>query len=101
VLSLLFGTLPLPVLPTPLQRSLTTVPAVIMTGLGGGCWLGSSYHRSFNLPVIITRSNNVYGPHQFPEKIIPKFISLLRRGRKWYGVPPAAKVVCVGQRCRG
>jgi dTDP-D-glucose 4,6-dehydratase len=42
-----------------------------------------SYHRSFNLPIIITRSNNVYGPHQFPEKIIPKFISLLERGRKW------------------
>lgn len=49
---------------------------------------GSSYHRSFNLPVIITRSNNVYGPHQFPEKIIPKFISLLGRGRKWYVVGP-------------
>lgn len=43
-----------------------------------------SYHRSFNLPIIITRSNNVYGPHQFPEKIIPKFISLLERGRKCY-----------------
>jgi dTDP-D-glucose 4,6-dehydratase len=42
-----------------------------------------SYNRSFNLPIIITRSNNVYGPHQFPEKIIPKFISLLERGRKW------------------
>jgi len=43
-----------------------------------------SYHRSFNLPIIITRSNNVYGPHQFPEKIIPKFISLLSRQRKCY-----------------
>jgi dTDP-D-glucose 4,6-dehydratase len=42
-----------------------------------------SYQRSFDLPAIITRSNNVYGPHQFPEKIIPKFISLLNRGRKW------------------
>jgi len=45
--------------------------------------VGRSYHRSFNLPIIITRSNNVYGPHQYPEKIIPKFISLLSRGRKW------------------
>jgi dTDP-glucose 4,6-dehydratase len=43
-----------------------------------------SYQRSFNLPVIITRSNNVYGPHQFPEKIIPKFISLLSQGRKCF-----------------
>jgi nucleoside-diphosphate-sugar epimerase len=37
--------------------------------------------RSFNLPLIITRGNNVYGPHQFPEKLIPKFINQLHRGR--------------------
>ena len=30
----------------------------------------------------MTRSNNAYGPHQYPEKVIPKFISLLERGRK-------------------
>ena len=41
-----------------------------------------SYHRSFGLPVIITRGNNVYGPHQYPEKLIPKFINQLMRGRK-------------------
>ncbi|KAK6950286.1 hypothetical protein Daesc_008612 [Daldinia eschscholtzii] len=40
-----------------------------------------SYMKSFKLPVIIVRSNNVYGPHQFPEKIIPKFICLLNRQR--------------------
>ncbi|KAG0035225.1 hypothetical protein BGZ81_011269 [Podila clonocystis] len=33
-----------------------------------------AYHKSFRLPVIITRSNNVYGPSQYPEKIFPKFI---------------------------
>eukprot|EP00005_Dracoamoeba_jomungandri_P002084 CAMPEP_0174252138 /NCGR_PEP_ID=MMETSP0439-20130205/1739_1 /TAXON_ID=0 /ORGANISM="Stereomyxa ramosa, Strain Chinc5" /LENGTH=353 /DNA_ID=CAMNT_0015332635 /DNA_START=41 /DNA_END=1102 /DNA_ORIENTATION=+ len=44
--------------------------------------LVQSYHHSFDLPVLITRSNNVYGPHQFPEKIIPKFICLLQRNRK-------------------
>ncbi|SMR53187.1 unnamed protein product [Zymoseptoria tritici ST99CH_1E4] len=38
-----------------------------------------AYHRSFGLPAIIIRLNNVYGPHQFPEKIIPKFINLLQR----------------------
>ncbi|KAL2752733.1 hypothetical protein ACRALDRAFT_1065792 [Sodiomyces alcalophilus JCM 7366] len=38
-----------------------------------------SYQKSFKLPVIIVRSNNVYGPHQFPEKIIPKFTCLLNR----------------------
>ncbi|KAI0128880.1 putative rhamnose biosynthetic enzyme 2 [Xylariales sp. AK1849] len=43
--------------------------------------LVNSYMKSFKLPVIIVRSNNVYGPHQFPEKIIPKFTSLLHRQR--------------------
>jgi len=41
-----------------------------------------SYYKSFKLPVIIVRSNNVYGPHQFPEKVIPKFSCLLHRGEK-------------------
>ncbi|KAG0304837.1 hypothetical protein BGZ98_004960 [Dissophora globulifera] len=36
-----------------------------------------AYHKSFHLPVIITRSNNVYGPSQYPEKIFPKFIMSL------------------------
>ncbi|KAF8949277.1 hypothetical protein BGZ47_007987 [Haplosporangium gracile] len=33
-----------------------------------------AYHKSFKIPIIITRSNNVYGPFQYPEKIFPKFI---------------------------
>lgn len=33
------------------------------------------------MPIIITRGNNVYGPHQYPEKLIPKFINQLMRGR--------------------
>lgn len=39
-----------------------------------------SYLHSFKLSVIVTRSNNIYGPHQYPEKVIPKFISRLSRG---------------------
>jgi len=42
--------------------------------------LVKSYLHSFQLPVIITRGNNVYGPRQYPEKLIPKFISRLHRG---------------------
>ncbi|KAJ6786522.1 hypothetical protein PWT90_07041 [Aphanocladium album] len=38
-----------------------------------------SYQASFKLPCIIVRSNNVYGPHQYPEKIISKFACLLNR----------------------
>lgn len=44
--------------------------------------LVNAYSKSFKLPVMIVRSNNVYGPHQFPEKVIPKFVSLLKRGRR-------------------
>jgi UDP-glucose 4,6-dehydratase len=41
-----------------------------------------AYYKSYQLPVIITRGNNVYGPNQFPEKVIPKFINLILRGQK-------------------
>lgn len=36
-----------------------------------------SYYHSFKMPIIITRGNNVYGPRQYPEKLIPKFLDLL------------------------
>lgn len=48
----------------------------------GAEFLAKSYHRSFGMPIIITRGNNVYGPHQYPEKLIPKFINQLMRGNK-------------------
>ena len=41
-----------------------------------------SYYHSFKLPIIITRGNNVYGPNQYPEKVIPKFIKLLNNNKK-------------------
>ena len=33
--------------------------------------LVQSYNHSFKMPIIITRGNNVYGPNQYPEKLIP------------------------------
>jgi len=42
----------------------------------------NSYIKSFNLPVIIIRPNNIYGPRQFPEKLIPKSIYLLKNNKK-------------------
>ena len=44
--------------------------------------IAQSYYYSFNMPIIITRGNNVYGPNQYPEKIIPKFIKLLNENKK-------------------
>jgi dTDP-glucose 4,6-dehydratase len=44
--------------------------------------IAQSYYHSFKLPLIITRGNNVYGPRQYPEKLIPRFIQLLRDDHK-------------------
>ena len=44
--------------------------------------IAQSYYHSFSLPIIITRGNNVYGPNQYPEKIIPRFIKLLKENKK-------------------
>jgi UDP-glucose 4,6-dehydratase len=41
-----------------------------------------SYVHSYNLPAIIIRSNNVYGPGQYPEKVIPKFMFQLLKNYK-------------------
>jgi dTDP-glucose 4,6-dehydratase len=42
--------------------------------------IAKSYYHSFKMPIIITRGNNVYGPNQYPEKLIPKFIQQLLKG---------------------
>lgn len=39
--------------------------------------IAKSYYHSFKMPIIITRGNNVYGPNQYPEKLIPRFIDQL------------------------
>ena len=41
-----------------------------------------SYYHSFNFPIIITRSNNIYGINQYHEKVIPKFIKQLKDNEK-------------------
>lgn len=41
-----------------------------------------SYFRTFGLDVRITRCSNNYGPHQFPEKVIPLFVTNLIDGKK-------------------
>jgi dTDP-glucose 4,6-dehydratase len=41
-----------------------------------------SYHETYCLDVRITRCSNNYGPYQFPEKIIPLFVTNLIEGKK-------------------
>ncbi|KAF3391411.1 Trifunctional UDP-glucose 4,6-dehydratase/UDP-4-keto-6-deoxy-D-glucose 3,5-epimerase/UDP-4-keto-L-rhamnose-reductase RHM3 [Penicillium rolfsii] len=40
-----------------------------------------SYAKSFGIPALVVRSNNVYGPGQYPEKIIPRFCTLLAKNQ--------------------
>ena len=41
-----------------------------------------SYNRTFGMDIRVTRCSNNYGPHQFPEKIIPHFVTNLIDNRK-------------------
>jgi dTDP-glucose 4,6-dehydratase len=41
-----------------------------------------AYHRTYGLPVMVTRCSNNYGPRQFPEKVIPLFVTNLVDGHK-------------------
>lgn len=44
--------------------------------------IAQSYNHSYKMPIIISRGNNVYGPNQYPEKLIPRFISLLQNNKQ-------------------
>ncbi|MGR6320299.1 dTDP-glucose 4,6-dehydratase [Micromonospora soli] len=46
----------------------------------GGDLLALAYHRTHGLDVVITRGANTYGPYQYPEKIIPLFVTHLLDG---------------------
>ncbi len=48
----------------------------------GGELLAMSYYTTYDLPVIVTRSSNNYGPYQFPEKVVPLFITNLLQDKK-------------------
>lgn len=40
-----------------------------------------AYHDTYGLPVVISNCSNNYGPHQFPEKLIPLFINNIRHNK--------------------
>ena len=48
----------------------------------GSDLIALSYEETYGLPVLVTRSSNNYGPFQFPEKVIPLFVTNLLDGRK-------------------
>ncbi|MDO8630095.1 MAG: dTDP-glucose 4,6-dehydratase [Phycisphaerales bacterium] len=48
----------------------------------GADMLVHAYHHTFGVPTLITRCSNNYGPYQFPEKLIPLFVTNLLAGQK-------------------
>ena len=48
----------------------------------GGEYLARAFHKTYNLDVVTTRCSNNYGPHHFPEKLIPLFITNILEGKK-------------------
>ena len=60
------GACPLGLLPLPANPHLSDRRSL----QAGAEMMARAYHTSYKLPVIVTRGNNVYGPHQFPEKMM-------------------------------
>jgi dTDP-glucose 4,6-dehydratase len=48
----------------------------------GSDLIARAYYETYDLPVVITRSSNQFGPYQFPEKVIPFFVTTLLEGGK-------------------
>ena len=48
----------------------------------GSDLIALAYHETHGLPVVVTRSSNNFGPNQYPEKVIPLFVTNLLDGRK-------------------
>jgi len=48
----------------------------------GSDLIALSYHATYGLPVLVTRASNNFGPYQYPEKVIPLFVTNLLDGEK-------------------
>jgi dTDP-glucose 4,6-dehydratase len=48
----------------------------------GSDLIALAYHETHGLPVVVTRSSNNFGPNQYPEKIVPLFVTNLLDGHK-------------------
>jgi dTDP-glucose 4,6-dehydratase len=69
----------------------------------GGEMLARSYQESFGLPLVVSRGSNTYGPYQYPEKIVPLFITnaLEERSLPVYGDGSAVRdYLHVDDHCR-
>jgi dTDP-glucose 4,6-dehydratase len=73
----------------------------------GGDRLAYAYHATYGLPVVVTRCSNNYGPYQYPEKLIPLFVTNAledkmlpvygtgKNQRDWIHVEDHCKALCL------
>jgi len=64
------------------EKSLLHPNSPYAASKAGGDHLAMSYYATFKMPIVITRSSNNFGPYQFPEKVIPLFITNLLENKK-------------------
>ena len=64
------------------EKSLLNPTNPYAASKAGAEFIVRSYYYSFKIPIIITRCNNAYGPNQYNDKLIPKFISHLLNNEK-------------------
>jgi dTDP-glucose 4,6-dehydratase len=64
------------------ETDILTPSSPYSSSKAGSDLLARSYYLTHQLPVIITRCTNNFGPYQYPEKLIPLFITNLLKNRK-------------------
>jgi len=64
------------------ERDVLNPSSPYSSSKAGSDLLALSYHITFGYDVMVTRCTNNYGPYQFPEKIIPLFVTNLLDGKR-------------------
>ena len=64
------------------EKDILTPSSPYSSSKAGSDLLAQSYFITHKLPVIITRCTNNFGPYQYPEKLIPLFITNLLENKK-------------------
>jgi dTDP-glucose 4,6-dehydratase len=64
------------------EASLLNPSSPYSASKASGDLIATSYYRTHGIDVLITRCGNNYGPYQFPEKIVPLFITNLLEGKQ-------------------
>lgn len=64
------------------ETDILTPSSPYSSSKAGSDLLALSYFTTYNLPIIVTRCTNNFGPYQYPEKLIPLFVTNLIDGKK-------------------